>query len=275
MTEEKDISSSSPVKTPKLQLAPEQPPTGECWIPPKKDTLCPRAKEKPQQDGRRGTIMFKIKSQICQRCSEGTKKPLCIPQVREGSSDPYKRLSQTCLWVFEVLLWRHRSAVTCRQGRGSGCCRPGRFGMGHESLWRRPLLPHIIEPLSRQPTNWRTRIPKKFSHCYKNSRAHNRFPNLGIQKKDWNPPPRETDSSRAQLNLMCTRTQEKGAVTPQETEPNSPLNIWESLVEVWVNSGLPRGKRHWLQQSWELWYGGISPFEGGPHDHQYPYHSLA
>ena len=133
--------------------------------------------------------MFKIKSQTCQRCSEGTKKPLCVPQVREGSSDPYKRLSQTCLWVFEVLLWRHRSAVTCRQGRGSGCCRPGRFSMGHESLWRRPLLPRIIEPLSRQPTNWRTRIPKKFSHCYKNSRAHNRFPNLGIQQKDWETPP--------------------------------------------------------------------------------------
>ena len=35
--------------------------TGECWIPPKKDTLHPRAKEKPQQECRRGKIMFRIK----------------------------------------------------------------------------------------------------------------------------------------------------------------------------------------------------------------------
>ena len=37
--------SSSPAITPKLQLADEQPSMGECWIPPKKDTPCPRAKE--------------------------------------------------------------------------------------------------------------------------------------------------------------------------------------------------------------------------------------
>ena len=42
---------SSPARTPKLQLTAEQPSTGECWILPKKDTPCPRAKEKPQQDG--------------------------------------------------------------------------------------------------------------------------------------------------------------------------------------------------------------------------------
>ena len=40
----------------KIQLAAEQPSTGECWIPPKKDTPRPRAKEKPQQDGRREYI---------------------------------------------------------------------------------------------------------------------------------------------------------------------------------------------------------------------------
>ena len=44
--------SSSLVRITKLQLAAEQLSTGECWIPPKKDTPCPRAKEKPQQDGR-------------------------------------------------------------------------------------------------------------------------------------------------------------------------------------------------------------------------------
>ena len=53
MAEQKDVH-SSPAKTPKLQLTAEQPLTGECWIPPKKDTPCPRAKELLQQDGRRG-----------------------------------------------------------------------------------------------------------------------------------------------------------------------------------------------------------------------------
>ena len=36
-------------------------------------------------------------------------------------------------------------------------------------------------------------------------------------------------------NLVHTRTQEKGAVTPQETEPYFLVIVWESLVEVWVN----------------------------------------
>ena len=47
------------MRTPKLQLAGEQPLTGECWIPPKKDTPPPRTKEKPQQDSKRGEITFK------------------------------------------------------------------------------------------------------------------------------------------------------------------------------------------------------------------------
>ena len=45
--------SSSFSRTPKLQPTAEQPSAEECWIPPKKDTLQPRAKEKPQKDGRR------------------------------------------------------------------------------------------------------------------------------------------------------------------------------------------------------------------------------
>ena len=37
---------------------------------------------------------------------------------------------------------------------------------------------------------------------------------------------------------MHTRTREKGVVTPQETEPDSPVSVQESLSEAWVNSGL-------------------------------------
>jgi len=57
MMEWKDVHLSSPVKTPKLQLAVEQPSTEECWILPNKDTPCPRAKEKLQVDGRRNKII--------------------------------------------------------------------------------------------------------------------------------------------------------------------------------------------------------------------------
>ena len=42
---------------------------------------------------------------------------------------------------------------------------------------------------------------------------------------------------------MCTRTQKKGAVTPQETDPDLPVSVQESLVEVWVGSGLLLGSR--------------------------------
>ena len=67
--------SASPVRTTKLLPAAEQLSTGECWIPSKKDTTRPRAKEKPQQDGRRGEITFRIKLLTHQRCSGGSNKP--------------------------------------------------------------------------------------------------------------------------------------------------------------------------------------------------------
>ena len=41
--------------------------------------------------------------------------------------------------------------------------------------------------------------------------------------------------------LVHTRIQEKGAVTPQETEPDLPVGVQESLEEAQVNSGLPQG----------------------------------
>ena len=47
--------------------------------------------------------------------------------------------------------------------------------------------------------------------------------------QDW-----ETDSWQTKgckQNLVCTRTQEKGAVTPQETEPDLPVSVQESPAE--------------------------------------------
>ena len=42
---------------------------------------------------------------------------------------------------------------------------------------------------------------------------------------------------------MCSRTQEKVTMTPQETEPDMAVSVWESLAEFWV-SGLPWGQGH-------------------------------
>ena len=40
---------------------------------------------------------------------------------------------------------------------------------------------------------------------------------------------------------LCTRTREKGAVTPQETVPDLPVGVQESPVEARVGSGLLQG----------------------------------
>jgi len=61
--------------------------------------------------------------------------------------------------------------------------------------------------------------------------------------------------------------QEKGAVSPQETEPDFPVSVQESPVEAWVDSGLLRGP------GTEHNNVCTSPFEGH-HYHNYPYHSL-
>ena len=45
-------------------------------------------------------------------------------------------------------------------------------------------------------------------------------------------------------NLVHTRSQEKGAVSPQETEPDLPVSVQESLVEAWVDSGLLWSQGH-------------------------------
>ena len=44
--------------------------------------------------------------------------------------------------------------------------------------------------------------------------------------------------------LVHTRTQEKGAVTPQETDPDLPVSVQESPVEEWVGGGLLQDRGH-------------------------------
>ena len=42
-------------------------------------------------------------------------------------------------------------------------------------------------------------------------------------------------------NLVCARTHEKGAATPQDFESDLPVRVQEPLAEAWVNSGLLQG----------------------------------
>ena len=49
---------------------------------------------------------------------------------------------------------------------------------------------------------------------------------------------RETDSWRAQQNRFCTRTQEKGAVNPQETDPDMPMSVQKTPAEACVGGSL-------------------------------------
>ena len=44
--------------------------------------------------------------------------------------------------------------------------------------------------------------------------------------------------------ILCTRTQEKGAVKPLETDPDLPMNVQESPLEPWVSGGLLQGWGH-------------------------------
>jgi len=53
--------------------------------------------------------------------------------------------------------------------------------------------------------------------------------------------------------VLCTRTQEKGVVTPQETDPDLPVSVQESPVEVQVGGGLAAGLRA-LSVGVQAWY---------------------
>ena len=158
-------------------------------------------KEKPQQDGRKGKITFRLKPHSCQRHSEGSNKP----SVRQDS-EIQQRLSQNCLSIScggMGLQWPATGVW------GSGCSRPGYgispLGGGHHQS-------HQINS-----TNIATRTY------------------IGLEKQAL---------GEHKQNLMHTRTQEKGALTLQETEPGLPVSVWESPVEAWDDSGLSWGQGH-------------------------------
>ena len=95
----------------------------------KKDTPHPSAKEKPWQDGRRGEIVFRLKSHTRQRCLEGSNKTSCSP----GPIDRTETEPDLCL----SLLWKYRTAMACHRDRGSEC---SYLSLWHKPSWRRSLL---------------------------------------------------------------------------------------------------------------------------------------
>ena len=48
----------------------------------------------------------------------------------------------------------------------------------------------------------------------------------------------------AHTKPVCNKTQEKGAVTSQKTDPDLPTVVQESPEEAWVSSGLLQGRGH-------------------------------
>ena len=91
--------------------------------------------------------------------------------------------------------------MACRRGRGSGCSRPG-YG---------------INPLGG---------------------GHHLTPLLSCQ--NIHRTGKQTLGAHKQ-NLVCNKTQEKGAVTTQETDTGLPVSVQESLVEVRVGGSLLQG----------------------------------
>ena len=78
-------------------------------------------------------------------------------------------------------------------------------------------------------------------------------------------PIRARDSWKAQTKPCARQDPWERSSDPTNTDPDLPGSVWESQVEVWVNSGLLQGQGHWQQQSWEVGCVGISPLGGGHH----------
>ena len=70
-------------------------------------------------------------------------------------------------------------------------------------------------------------------------------------------------------NIVCTKTQEKGAVTPQEIDPDLPVSVQKSLTEAWVVGSYCSVGGTVCSSTC------VGPFEGGCRYLHYLHHSLA
>ena len=152
------MQSSSPVRTPKLQLAAEQPSAGECWIPPEIDTRCPRSRKCPRKTIGGAKSPLESKPTPARGSWRAQTKP-CSQRDPEST--------HTVRPAFECL------SISC-EARVSGGLPHGQ-GLWVQQMWvtyhvaqvclEEVAITPTIEPPSRRPTNWKIIIPNKFSHC--------------------------------------------------------------------------------------------------------------
>ena len=97
------------------------------------------------------------------------------------------------------------------------------------------------------------------------SSTHNRFPNLAIWKRDWEPlgnltlepsgiwqqdlhSTGETDSWRAQTKSCATPGPRRKEQWPQKRLTQTCLWVSRLLAEAWIGSVLLQGQGHWVHQ---------------------------
>ena len=61
--------------------------------------------------------------------------------------------------------------------------------------------------------------------------------------QDW-----ETDSGRAQTETCVHQDLGEMSSDPQDTDPDFPMSVQESLAEVWVDGGLLQGQGRRVEQ---------------------------
>ena len=93
------------------------------------------------------------------------------------------KINKTIYWIFEKV---NRSGVACYRDRSSRCNNPGVMACGISPLRGCCHYPNVELP-SRQLINWRTIIPKNFSHCCKSSGHTTGFPTWESSKEIENP----------------------------------------------------------------------------------------
>ena len=153
--------------------------TEESWIPPKKDTHIQGQRRSPNKVVGQAKLCLESKP-IPTRDAQRTQTKPCVLQdpgtLQE--TEPHLPLS-------ECFLQSHRPVGAAMGMRALAATDLGGTACGINPLGG--FISRTIDSPSRRPSNWRTIILKKFSHCCKCSRAHKTFPNLGIQQRDWEP----------------------------------------------------------------------------------------
>ena len=135
---------------------------------------------------------------------------------------------------------------------------------------------HMTHKLENQRSSGITNLTTVLSHC-ESSGATRNFPTWGSCRGAknpqriylWRPVGFDYRTSTGlgekilgehRQNLVHTRTQEKGAVTSQETDPDFPVSVQESLAEAWVGGGLLQGWGHCMPQCVPGTFWRRSPF---------------